>query len=202
MTAPGHSSDLATLADKFDTTGYLAPYSDVVALLVLEHQSGLTNLLTRLDWEMRAAAWESRPGAKAPVPIIARPHYSVDAAIDEIADYLLFVNESPLPGPVQGTSGFAERFAKEGPFDSRGRSLRQLDLEHRLLRYPCSYLIYAPMFDELPAQTRDAIYKRMWQILSGQDKSEKYARLSAADRAAVVEILRDTKKGLPAYFRR
>jgi len=202
MTPAGHSSDLDTLAGKLDTTGYLTPFSDVIALLVLEHQSGLTNLLTRLDWEMRASAWESRPGAKAPVPIIERPHYSVDAAIDEIADYLLFVNEAPLPGPVQGTSGFAEQFAKEGPFDSRGRSLRQLDLSHRLLRYPCSYLIYAPMFDELPAQTRDAIYKRMWEILSGQDKSEKYARLSAADRTAVVEILRDTKKGLPAYFRR
>jgi len=197
---PGRSADVGTLADKFDTTGYLTPFSDVVALLVLEHQSGLTNLLTRLDWEMRAAAWESRPGAGAALPIIERPRYSVDKAINEIADYLLFVNETPLPGPVQGTSGFAERFSAEGPFDSRGRSLRQLDLQHRLLRYPCSYLIYAPMFDELPAQAREAIYRRMWQILSGGDPSEKYARLSAADRAAVIDILHDTKKGLPAYF--
>ena len=155
MTAAGHSSDLDTLAGKFDTTtGYLTPYSDVIALLVLEHQSGLTNLLTRLDWEMRASAWESRPGAKAPVPIIERPRYSVDAAIDEIADYLLFVNEAPLPGPVQGTSGFAERFARQGPLDSRGRSLRQLDLEHRLLRYPCSYMIYLAFLR--PAARSDA----------------------------------------------
>lgn len=202
MSSPERSTDVDTLVGKFDTSGYLTPYSDVVALLVLEHQSGLTNLLTRLDWEMRAAAWESRPGARIPVTILDRPHYSVEAAINEIADYLLFVNEVPLPGPVQGTSGFAEWFAKEGPFDSRGRSLRQLDLQRRLLRYPCSYLIYAPMFDGLPAPAREAIYKRMWQILSGEDKSEKYARLSAADRAAVVDILRDTKKGLPAYFHR
>ena len=202
MSSPGRSTDVDTLVGKFDTSGYLTPYSDVVALLILEHQSGLTNLLTRLDWEMRAAAWESRPGAKMPVTILDRPHYSVETAINEIADYLLFVNEVPLPGPVQGTSGFAEWFAKEGPFDSRGRSLRQLDLQRRLLRYPCSYLIYAPMFDGLPAPAREAIYKRMWQILSGEDKSEKYARLSAADRAAVVDILRDTKKGLPVYFRR
>src|SRR6185436_8018711 len=102
--------DLNTLVDRFDTTGYLTPYSDVVALLVLEHQSGLTNLLTRLDWEMRAAAWEIRSSVKKPGTIVERPHYSVEAAINEIADYLLFVNEAPLPGPVQGTSGFAERF--------------------------------------------------------------------------------------------
>ena len=134
--------------------------------------------------------------------VATRPAYSVDAAVREIADYLLFVDEAPLSVKVQGASGFAEVFEKRGPFDRQGRSLRQLDLERRLLRYPCSYLIYAPMFDDLPAPAREAIYKRMWEILSGRDKSEKYARLSDADRAAVVEILRDTKKGLPVYFRR
>ncbi len=200
MTTPGPSADLDTLSGKFDTAGYLTPYSDIVALLVLEHQSGLTNLITRLDWEARAAAWEAKPGAKPQFPITERPRYSMDAAVNEIADYLLFVNESPLPGRIQGTSGFAEWFARQGPLDSRGRSLRQLDLEHRLLRYPCSYMIYSPFFDQLPAPTREAIYKRMWQILSGEDKSEKYSRLSEADRAAVVQILRDTKKGLPPYF--
>ena len=131
-----------------------------------------------------------------------RATFSVEAAVTEIADYLLFVGEAPLPGRVQGSSGFAEQFARRGPFDSRGRSLRQLDLERRLMRYPCSYMIYSDVFDALPAQPREAIYRRMWQILSGSDRSEKYARLSDADRAAIVEILRDTKKGLPDYFRR
>ena len=65
-------------------------------------------------------------------------------------DYLLFIDEAPLPGPVHGTSGFAEKFAAKGPFDRRGRSLRQLDLRTRLLRYPCSYMIYSQAFDSLP----------------------------------------------------
>jgi hypothetical protein len=38
-------------------------------------------------------------------------------------------------------------------------------------------------------------------VLSGKDTSPKYARRSAADRRAIAEILRDTKKDLPAYFR-
>ena len=49
-------------------------------------------------------------------------------------------------------------FAAEGPFDSRGRSLRQLDLNRRLLRYPCTFMIYSPAFRALPAETRQAIY--------------------------------------------
>ena len=123
------------------------------------------------------------------------------STVTEIVDYLLFVDEAPLPGRVQGTSGFAEQVAQRGPFDQQGRSLRQFDLSRRLMRYPCSYLIYSPVFDALPAQPREAIYQRMWQILSGHERSGRYARLSESDRVAIVQILRDTKKGLPGYFR-
>jgi len=108
--------------------------------------------------------------------------------------------EAPLPGKIQGASGYAERFAARGPRDSKGRSLRTFDLERRLMRYPCSYMIYAAPFDALPPKAKEAIYKRMWEILSGTEESARYARLTLADRQAVVEILRETKTGLPAYF--
>jgi hypothetical protein len=123
-----------------------------------------------------------------------------EAAVD-LVNYLLFVDEAPLPGAVAGTSGFAERFAAAGPRDSKGRSLRDFDLEKRLFRYPASYMIYSPAFDALPAAAREAIYERMWEILSGRETHARYERLSAADRQAVVEILRDTRKDLPEYFR-
>jgi hypothetical protein len=119
----------------------------------------------------------------------------------EVVDYLLFVDEARLTDPVRGRSGFAERFAALGPRDKKGRSLRELDLNRRLMKYPCSYLIYAPAFDALPPAARDPIYRRMWEVLSGQERSERYlSALSLADRQAIVEILRDTKPGLPAYF--
>ena len=69
------------------------------------------------------------------------------------------------------------------------------------MRYPCSYMIYSEAFDQLSPELKTAIYRRMWHILSGEETSGKYARLSKADRQAVVSILRDTKKGLPDYFR-
>jgi hypothetical protein len=113
---------------------------------------------------------------------------------------MLFVYEVPLPDKVRGSSGFAERFSALGPSDDKGRSLRQLDLDSRLMRYPCSYMIYSDAFDALPEPAKNLVYRRLWQVLSGQDKDAKYARLSAADRRAIVEILRSTKKELPDYF--
>jgi len=180
---------LSSVSGKFDTTGYLSPHSDVVALLVLNHQVHMTNLLTRLGWEARIANPQDTSGG-ARVRETAR----------ELVDYLLFVDEAPLSAAVSGTSGFAEQFSDTGPRDKKGRSLRQLDLERRLFRYPCSYMIYTAAFDALPVAAREAVYTRLWEVLSGRDKDPSYARLSAADRQAIVEILRDTKPGLPDYF--
>jgi len=105
-----------------------------------------------------------------------------------------------LAGPVSGSSGFAQTFAARGTSDHQRRSLWQLDLSVRLMRYPCSYMIYSDAFDGLPAEARDAIYRRLWQILSGADTDANYARLGGGDRRAVIEILRETKKNLPDYF--
>ena len=87
-----------------------------------------------------------------------------------------------------------------GPRDSRGRSFRDFDLESRLFTYPCSYMVYSEPFDALPEPARDAVYRRLWEVLSGAVTEAPYDRLSEADRTAVIEILRETKDDLPAYF--
>ena len=110
-------------------------------------------------------------------------------------------SEQPLTATIKGTSGFAEQFSAQGPADGRGRSLRQLDLERRLLRYPCSYMIYSAAFGALPPPAREGIYVRMWAVLSGRDTNPKYGRLSADDRRAVMEILRETLPDLPGELR-
>ena len=119
---------------------------------------------------------------------------------EEVVDYMLFVDEAPLPNPVAGRSGFAERMSAGGPRDRHGRSLYELDLKRRLLKYPCSYLIYSPAFDALPPLAKMPIYRRMWHVLAGEAGEARYRSLSLADRQAVVEILKDTKRDLPAYF--
>jgi hypothetical protein len=187
-----------SLAGKFDTGPYVTPYSDIVALMVFEHQMHMANLLTRIGWETRLAL-DREKNVKTDASKLITTELLKHSA-DEFVDYLLFVDEAPLPTAIAGTSGFAETFSTQGPFDNMGRSLRQFGLKTRLMRYPCSYMIYSAAFDALPAQARDAIYQRAWTILSGQQRDGKYARLSFEDRKAVVDILRETKAGLPNYF--
>ena len=167
---------------------YPSKRSDVTALLVLNHQTHMLNLLTRLTRDVRFVEHEGVLGGR------------VMQVVRDLVDYLLFVDEAPLAAPVRGTSGFAEVFAVRGPRDSKGRSLRDLDLTTRLLRYRCSYLVYSPAFDAMSAMARDAVYTRMWRILSGEESDAKYARLAAGERRAIVEILKETKPGLPGYF--
>ena len=183
---------LTAATEAFDTAAHLTPHSDVAALMVLNHQTRMVNLLTRLGWQSRIAAHD---GTKAGV----LPPYVRETA-NELVDYMLFVDEAPLPSAVRGASGFTKEFPSKGPRDSKGRSLRDLDLTRRLLRYPCSYMIYTEAFDALPPATLAIVYERMWAILSGAATDGEYAKLSQADRRAIIEILRETKKGLPAYF--
>jgi hypothetical protein len=189
---PRWSSDrtLKTLSGLFETDSYLSPYSDIVALLVFDHQARMMNLLTRLGWQTRIAAFERRAPASDP---------ALRATANELVDYMLFVDEAPLDR-ISGTSGYAQRFSAMGPRDGKGRSLRDLDLQKRLLRYPCSYMVYSAAFDGLPADARELVYRRMKDVLSGQEGAAKYRRLTSADRQAILEILRETKPGLPAWF--
>lgn len=201
--AASDSTFWPSLDGRVDMNGYLATHSDVAALMVFNHQMRGMNLLARFGWESRVAEFQAThadapmvrpPGALADKPV------SLVAGARELVDYLLFVDEASLEAPVKGSGAFAERFARQGPQDRHGRSLRQLDLQTRLLRYPCSYLIYSPAFDALPVSGKNAVYRRLWQVLSGADTDPRYGRLSPADRRAVLEILRDTKTDLATAF--
>jgi hypothetical protein len=183
---------LDSITAHIDSGTTLTDTSDIVALMVFEHQMHMTNLLVRYGWEVRYAMAGGEEGAASGVDL--------SAAAREVVDYMLFVDEADLPGPIEGGSGFRRAFESRGPFDSRGRSLRQLDLDRRLMRYPLSYMIDSNAFDGMPVEARNALYFRLWQILSGRDADPRYGRLSAADRGAILDILRETNPALPAYF--
>jgi hypothetical protein len=165
-----------SLEGQFDLTGYLTPYSDVVALLVLEHQVHFSNLVTR-------ATWEARLGDAM----------RVAEAAGTLADYLLFVDEAPITeGPIAGSSGFTEVFVAKGRNDANGRSLRELDLKTRLQKYPLSYMIYSPQFQALPDAPKNLVIGRINDVLSGKIAGPKYAHLTPALRTAIREILSAT----------
>jgi hypothetical protein len=193
-------ANLASLAGRFDTGAYLSPHSDIVALMTLEHQTRMSNLLTRVGWETRMALHDQKAINRAlgePEDAIGESaRRRIHNAAEALVKYMLFADEAPLEGPVKGTSGFAAAFSTRGPRDRRGRSLRDFDMAGRMFRYPCSYLVYSPAFDALPPPARERVISRVVEVLSGADRSAPYSGLNAASRQAALEILRET---VPAF---
>jgi hypothetical protein len=193
------------LKGRFKTGLYPTPHSDIVALMVLEHQAGMLNHLARAGLETRMALHYQREMNKALGQPADEPSESAQSRIrgvgDAVVEYLLFRDEARLTDQIAGTSSFAADFAARGPRDSKGRSLRDFDLETRLFRYPCSYLIYSRAFDSLPGEVKAYIYRRLWDILDGRTNGKEDPRISPEDSAAIVEILRETKRDLPDYWK-
>ena len=185
-----------------DLSRYPTRHSDIVALMVLEHQTHLQNLITKANYETRRALhFEAalkrdlkEPGDKHFDSTLSR----IRSVGEPLVRAMLFVKEAPLTAPVQGTSGFQQEFARGGVRDPQGRSLRELDLKQRLFRYPLSYLIYSKSFDGLPPLAKEYVYRRLRQVLTGQEKGEEFAHLTDADRKAILEILTATKPDFAA----
>lgn len=187
-----------------DIGAYVEPSSDVVSLMVLEHKTRMFNLITRVSFETRLAFdavhadWKAAEASLDQLAIDDRQN--VDVAIEELVGYMLYTDEVALEAPVEGSSGYARDFQQRGPRDGKGRSLRDLDMQTRMFQYPLSFLIYSDAFDGIPAPAKQRIYHRLREILSGQDTSEKFTRLSAKDRSNIREILLDTKPDFAAAW--
>jgi hypothetical protein len=115
----------------FRAERYLVPTSDIVALMVFEHQTHASNLLTRLSW-------------------LARSGQPTESTIRDLIADLTFAGDPPLPEPIQGASTFTKTFAARGPD-------RDLDLKTRLFAGRVSYMIHTAQFAALPDPIRIAI---------------------------------------------
>lgn len=197
--------NVVDLNDRFTISRYPTPHSDIVALMVLEHQVGMLNRLARAGMETRMALHYERAfnkGLGLPADERSESARSRIRSVGEaVVQYMLMRDEITLIDRIKGTSSFASDFAQRGPRDSKGRSLRDLDLSTRLFRYPCSYLIYSRAFDSLPDEVKEHIYRRLWEILGNPGPGEDASHHTAEDCKAIVEILRETKPGLPDYWK-
>lgn len=199
-------ANVADLSGRFETSAYPTAHSDIVAQLVLAHQTQMHNLITLVNFQARlslhAHAKAIAAGERPSGPLPEEASKGFERPAEELVRYILFADEAPLEGPVAGTSDFAREFSARGPRDPRGRSLRDFDLKRRMFRYPCSYLIYSDAFDALPAPAREFVYRRLFEVLRGRGEGDGYAKVSPEDRRAILEILLATKPGLPDDWRR
>jgi hypothetical protein len=200
-------ANITDLSARFDTGAYESKGSDLVALLVLEHQAETHNLIARANRQARLALRDEeamnqalgRAGGEHSDSTRAR----IEAPAEALVRQMLFVDEPLLTDPINGTSDFAEQFEARGPRDAMGRSLREFDLKRRLFRYPLSYLIYSEAFDALPGEVKGYVYRRLWQVLNQDDADAgDFSHLKRSQRHAIREILAETKPGLPAYWKR
>ncbi len=190
ISSPNFHGNITELSQFFDVSRYPEKSSDIVALLVLEHQTHMHNFITRLNYE-------------ANIQLARYGHINYITNIAEaFLQYALFTDEAPLKDRIEGHSTFEKDFAKRGPFDSKGRSLREFDLETRLFKYPCSYLIYSKSFDALPEKMKAYLYQRLYDILTNKDESSEFADIPRKNKRAIFEILAGTKKDLPAYWKK
>ncbi len=189
-TAGQNVTDLRT---HLTIANYLTPHSDLVALLVLEHQTEMHNLIAKANFETRLALYQesalNRELGRSEDYQSETTYRRIKSVGEPLLRYLLFSKEAPFTDKIQGTSSFAVEFVQRGPRDPKGRSLRDLDLEKRLFKYPCSYLIYSPAFEALPAPVKRYVYDRLRDVLDGRDYTRDFDHLTAEDRRAIREIL-------------
>ena len=190
--------NLTDLSKVINVTPYLSKHSDIVALMVAEHQTQIQNRITRANYGTRQALEyaqiaQQRPGPRAEEFLSDSVKSRIKSVCEPLVKAMLFAGETRLTAPITGTSTYAAQFASYGPFDRQKRSLREFDLQTRLFRYPLSYQVYSATFDGLPDMAKQYIYGRFEEILTGKDRGAEWAYLSDADRRALLEILRDTK---------
>ena len=190
-------ANLKDLQSKFRGDAFLTSHSDIVALMVLEHQTQMHNAIAAANYETRQAVHQSFEMNK----LLERPeghisesaHRRINAVTKQLLRHLLMCDEFALTDHVSGTSTFTQDFENRGKKDSQGRSLREFDLKTRMFRYPCSYLIHSAAFDGMPDRVRTKVLTELARILRGEDASSDYDHLTSPMRSDIMQILRDTK---------
>jgi hypothetical protein len=199
-TTPG--ANLLGLGTLFDAKPYPSDQSDIVALMVLEHQTSTQNILTKSNHAaLRAMHMQQSLQKELGEPVLSEPIGTARRIIDNVAthilDALLFKDEAALPeGGIEGRADFQTDFAANAPKSADGRSLKDFQLLNRLFKYRCSYMIYSITFQNLTPPLKQTVVTRLDAILTGQDSSSSYAYLSNSERAHIRRILQDTLPGL------
>ncbi len=202
-----YGGNLKTLGKAFDTSKYLAPTSDIVALMVLEHQVMAHNAIIRAHlntkrWlyiDANVGKHTDRPEGKIGAATLSY----IDRGANDLLRVLLFTDEANLEiWGVEGGEAFQKSFAGGALRDADGHSLRDLQLLSRLFKTRLSYMIYSSSFDHLHPVMKKTFYLKLWQSLHGKGEAKIIGHLGDRECTRILKILLATKKGLPAYWRK
>ena len=199
--------NLTDLGKLFDTSPYPRKTSDIVALMVMEHQTSTQNILTKANHTaMRAMHMQKSLQKELGEPVLDEPvntaRRMIDHSAQDVVDALLFKDEAALPsGGIEGGGGFQDEFEKTAPHTAEGRSLKDLQLLTRLFKYRCSYMVYSITFANLVPQLKTTVLNNLWAVLQGEDPQKRYTYLSPSERRNIAKILAETLPGAPASWK-
>ena len=181
--------------------------SDIVALVVLEHQVGMHNRLIEGNYVVRKAIFRdreiSRELGEKRIGFSDTTRRIIDHQAERILNYLLFANEVRLDGGgIDSESSFTEDFQHNARVAKDGRSLKDFQLLTRIFKYRCSYMIYSTAFESLPKPLKAKVYRRLGEILTGKDTSNEYSYLTESERERILAILVETLPDAPAEWGR
>jgi len=201
-------ANVSSLKKFFDTTPYKRKTSDIVALMVLEHQTSVQNVLTKANHtSMRAmhmqTSLQRELGEKITPEPVGTARRIIDHCAEDVLDALLFKDEAALPeGGIEGDPAFQTAFVKKAPQSSDGRSLKDFQLLNRLFKHRCSYMIYSLTFQHLTAPLKETVLARLWNVLDGKDAAGSYAYLGESERGHIRRILAETLPGAPKEWKK
>lgn len=200
-------ANVKSLEKFFDTSPYPRKTSDIVALMVLEHQTSTQNALTKANHaSMRAMfmqqSLQRELGEKVEKHPTGTARRIIDHCAEDVVDALLFKDEAVLPeGGIDGDPAFQLVFTKSAPQTKDGRSLKDFQLLNRLFKYRCSYMVYSLTFKNLMPQLKETVLTNLWNVLDGKDAEGRYAHLTASERKNIQKILAETLDGAPAAWK-
>ncbi|MDA0813163.1 MAG: hypothetical protein O3C21_12355 [Verrucomicrobia bacterium] len=200
--AADYGVNLKNLDSIIDTSKYLAPTSDIVALMVLEHQITVHNAITRAHFHTERWIHQNAVMAKhfgnpeGTLSDSTRRLVKNEAA--RLLQALLFVEEMPLEDwGVEGNREFQEQFLRSAKTTSSGQSLREFHLMSRLFKNRLSYMIYSPAFDHLPDPFKAVFFPLLWETLQGRGSKELFQHIPESERLRIKAILRESADALP-----
>jgi len=175
---------------RFDYARYPMATTDVLPQLLHEHQVGFVNRAISATYRTRAIPAKGLLVSAADVA-------ELEKTARAFTRYLLFADEARLPAPVAGDAAFKNDFLQTR-CGVGGASLKDFDLQTRLFRYRCSYMVYSAAFQGLPPAMKQRVYRRLGEALNPARPDAEYAYLPPAEKQAIRSILRGTLKDLPS----
>jgi hypothetical protein len=183
----GYSTYANPPGKRFDWARYPAQTSDLFAHLLHEHQIGFHNLVTLGLYRTRDAL------AVGGGSVRLQDRQELDEIAWRLVRYLLFQGEVALPeGGLRPDPELRNAFLARQIVGPSGRSLRELDLENRLFKNRCSYMIYTKGFAALPREFRQRVLRGLTLALAEQGAPAEFGYLPPEEKRSIRLILRET----------